>query len=351
MTSPAFLARYALLLWLCLLSLSLHVLAIAWIDPRPVRPPVGADASAMAVHLVDATAALPAPQPQPRPAPPAPAATPAPAPAPRQAEPASAAEPAPAAATAPGNTSTPPAPAPAERSRAYPSVPARLPGHYRTAVADSARIDYRVTSTSAGGDDRDEGQARLIWDSDGSDYRLELDGVLGEMVSEGGLDDAGIAPRRLRETLGVGQATTVFDRSNGEISDSLGARAPQQLVPGSQDLATVLLQLGGIGKFDPDQLGSVAEFWVGAMGGARIERFEVQGRERIETGIGALETVRLLRLEEDERAPLLEVWLAPDRHWLPVQLRITTPDGAMRTQTLAAIDMAPQQKPAAHAVD
>jgi len=77
-------------------------------------------------------------------------------------------------------------------------------------------------------------------------------------------------------------------------------------------------------------------FWVGGLKGARMVYFESAGQERLDTGIGPLETVRLVRLA-DAGAPQLEVWLAPANAWLPVQLRLTEPDGAVRTQTVTAI--------------
>jgi len=343
MRLSAFLRRHALLLSLGLLSLSLHVSAIAWIDLRPARL-ADAGRSGLAVRLTQSAPVLvPASGP-------APASASAPAPVPARA-PVAAAAPMPSApAAAPRVDAAPAAPADAspesvaQADSANPSsehdaAPQRMPAQYRIALAKPVRIGYRLTRTQAGGAASDDGRAELAWDTDGSSYRLELDGVLGPLLSEGGLDDAGIAPGRAEERMGTGVAATVFDRQRGEIVAGLGAR-PAQLVAGSQDAASVLLQLAGMGSFDRGQVNGVMEFWVGGMAGARLERFEVQGEDTIETGIGPLATVRLARLPRPNAAPapLLEVWLAPQQSWLPVQLRVTAPDGAVHTQTLESIE-------------
>lgn len=221
--------------------------------------------------------------------------------------------------------------------------PSGKPGQYRTALPDSVRIDYRIrvsanVSDAAASAPRDAGSAQLRWDTDGSSYRLAVDGVLGALRSEGGLDDAGIAPQRSSAQRGAGQATTLFDRAGGQIVDAVSGHSAQW-VAGSQDAASVLLQLSGIGQSDPDQLRSTLGFWIGGVHGARMAYFEMAGRERLETALGTLETVRLVRLDQAGAAQL-EVWLAPEHGWLPVQLRLTGADGAVQTQTVAAITLA-----------
>ncbi|MEW7847742.1 DUF3108 domain-containing protein [Massilia aurea] len=316
MRLSVFHGRHALLPILFLLSLALHLLVFAWFDPRP------APRAATAPLAVTLTGADPAPAPAvlPTVAPPvrAPQATPKPASQPRAP---AAAQPAPPSEPAAGATGS-------EVLPTQDGGPPQRPSQYRTASHDSLRIDYRVSGMDAD-------SAHLSWETDGSRYRLELDGIVGEMASEGGLDDAGIAPRRTRERLGTGQATTLFDRERGQIVDGLTGRSAQ-LAPGSQDDASVLMQLSGMGQADPDQLRSRVAFWVGGLKGARMVYFESAGPERLDTGIGPLDTVRLVRLA-DSGAPQLEVWLAPANAWLPVQLRLTETGGVVRTQTVVAI--------------
>lgn len=364
MRSFAFLARHRLLLCIFLLSLSLHLLAVAWIDPWPPLPAAPLEARPLALRLAPPMSAArqdAAPIAALSPAPPAPSP---PAPSPRPASTAAADTGTASSRPArPADESTPAAPAEATEA-AEPAIawsvlpthgpaddagavsndgagvdlPVQLPGQYRASPSGSVRIDYRVVTTAPEAAPRAEGTAFLEWRSDGSSYELELDGVLGDVASEGGLDDTGIAPRRVRERIGAGHVTTVFDRQQGRIVPGIGGRSAQ-LLSGSQDAASVLLQLGGMGNTDHVQLRSTVSILVGGMDGARAERFEMVAEERVDTGIGVLETMRLARLAAPG-APLLEIWLAPAQAWLPVQLRMTAPDGTARTQTLSAIAFA-----------
>ena len=334
MSVSVFLARYRLLLCVGLLSVVLHLLAVLLVDLRIVWPVPGADAP-LAVRIA--------------PARPLPVASPAPIPpsVPDLIDvffPESVAVP--ALRTLERDAAAPPEDIPdapsdslarADQDDVRPAD--ESPGYYQSSPSSSARVDYRLTLAGPGTATRDDGSARLTWETDGSSYRLELDGVLGHLSSEGGLDDMGVAPRRALEPLGAGRATTLFDRQQQMIVSAIGAwRAP--LFGGSQDTGSVLLQLGGMGRSMETQLLSVTRIWVGGAPGARLERYRMMGRETIETGIGAIDAVHLVRLAPPDMpdAPLLEVWFAPAHAWLPVQLRLTTADGQVRTQTVSAIE-------------
>lgn len=313
------------LLAIGLASLLLHLAAIAWLDIPPEQADGAASREPLAVRIAHSVPVPRRPEPAPSPAPvptpvPDPLIQPAPAP-----EPAPRPEPLPSPERAPITI-------PLVASEPADVIPAALPGQYRVSPAPPARIGYRVSG--AGGD----GAASLAWNSDGSSYRIEFDGLLGELESDGGLDDGGIAPLRVRERVGAGHASTEFDRVRGVIASNLGARR-DQLAGGSQDRASLLLQLAGMGVANPDQLHGVLEFWIGGAGGARLERYEVMEMENVDTGIGAQEALRLVRLAPAD-APKLELWLAPAQSWLPVQLRLTQPNGEITTQTLATIEIA-----------
>ncbi|WP_288378108.1 DUF3108 domain-containing protein [uncultured Massilia sp.] len=311
------LRRHGRLLAVCGLSVLLHAAVIAWLDTRMSAPLPLIGNAPLAVRLAGVAPAAP-----PAPAPPAtPAAAPAtatpdlPAPAPLQAD-APAAIPLQAAAAQPS-------PAPAGGGVAAVEMPSR----YRVAVPPSASLRYEVRGGAGSA-----GEATLNWETDGVDYRLAVDGILGDIESEGATDDAGIAPRQARYRQGAGSAGIAFDRERGAIVlESLGRSV--QDATGSQDGATLLMQLVGIGLADPDQMQDTVDLYVGRPDGAAVERFQVLGRERITTPLGAMETLHLARAGK----AALEVWLAPGQGWLPVQLRATAPDGSVRTQVIKQI--------------
>ena len=318
----AFFRRHARLLALCGLSLLLHAIVIAWLDTRVRAPLPFIGQPPLALRLAGAAPAAPAP--------PATSATPAPLAADTPATPAlpqparGEAAPAPAA----------PAPAPAAPPSAAPAgggvAAEEMPSRYRVTVPPSATLRYEVGGTG--------GNATLAWETDGVNYRLAVDGIVGEVESEGGTDDAGLAPARARYRLGTGSAEIAFERERGAIVlESLGRSV--QDTPGSQDGASVLMQLAGIGLADPDQLQDMVDIYVGRPDGASVERFQVLGRETIATPLGAMETLHLARAG---KAPL-EVWLAPGHGWLPVQLRAQAPDGSLRTQVVKEVRRAPAQ--------
>ena len=324
MNFAAFRGRHGRLAALCGLSLLLHLLAIALLAPRIAPPPPLDGMPGLALRLVAALPSSPLPVPAPAPttatAPPLLDLEPVPAPAPVQQ----------AAATA----APVPAAQPREPAGAAADEAVQMPSRYRVAVPPSVRLSYELRTAAAA-----DGEATLAWETDGVQYRLALDGIAGDIESEGGTDDAGLAPARASYRQGTGRAGIAFDRERRAIVlESLG-RSVQDL-PGSQDGATVLMQLAGIGLADPDQLQEAVEIYVGRAGGAAVERYRLLGRETVATRLGLLESVRLVRVAPPGELQL-EVWLAPAQGWLPVQLRTTAPDGSVRTQVVKAIQRAP----------
>jgi hypothetical protein len=324
------LARHRRLLALGGLSLLVHVLVLEWIAVRiqpPARPPF---AHGLAVRLRPAAALRAA-------APPAPAvATPltpaaAPPPATRPASDAPAVAPAPAA---PG-----PAPAPARADSVIAAdEQAQASGPYRIVMPPAGLLTYDQTSSRPGQPDTALGQARIAWQTEGDNYWLRIDGVLGKLASEGAGSAAGIAPRAALEERGDGaRVLTRFD-ARQIVFDLAGRSLPA--AAGVQDRASVLMQLAGMGLAEPDQISGVIDIVVAGAADAAVARFQVRGREDVATGLGPTAAWHLVELVAPGE-PRLELWLAPERSWYPVQLRVTAADGSASTQVLARIDAAP----------
>jgi hypothetical protein len=324
------LARHRRLVALAGLSLLLHLLALACIDAlvSPAPPRIG---TPLALRLVRAGAPARkavAAQKAPTPAAAAAAALPE---QPRLALP-------PMQPLLPAPDAAAGASAPAPASSAAPgSAPLQMPGRYRVRLPPSSRLRYAVTHSAPGQPAVAGEPAELNWERAHGAYRLRLDGVLGQLESEGGEDDAGIAPFLAREAGPAGGAqSTRFNREEGRIEHGpLAASDPLRL--GSQDRASVLLQLAGIGLAEPDQVQDTVDLVVAGSGGTRVDRWQVVGNEDLATPAGVFATVRLARLAPAGEARV-EIWLAQERNWLPVRLRVTHPDGTVANQLVTSID-------------
>jgi hypothetical protein len=324
------LARHRRLVALAGLSLLLHLLALACIDAL-VSPPPPQIGTPLALRL--ARSAAPA-----RKAVAAQAAPTRAAAAAAPEKPHLALPPMQPLLPAPDVVADAGAPVPASTSSTAPgTAPLQMPGRYRVRLPPSSRLRYAV-SRSAPGQAAVAGEpAELSWERANGAYRLRLDGVLGQLESEGGEDDAGIAPSLAREAGPAGGAqATRFNRAEGRIEHGpLAASDPLRL--GSQDRASVLLQLAGIGLAEPDQVQDTVDVVVAGSGGTRVDRWQVAGNEDLATPAGVFVTVRLARLAPAGEARV-EVWLAPQQNWLPVQLRLTQPDGTVANQVVSSIE-------------
>ncbi|MEW6371808.1 MAG: DUF3108 domain-containing protein [Pseudomonadota bacterium] len=332
------LARHRRLLALGGLSLLLHLLALAWIAPRVDLDPHQAAGTPIALRLQRA-----APPPA---APPRPAAQPAGAPSPAASPDSAAAPPSSPALPplrpllpAPATPAADDGPATAASAPRPGAVPLQMPGRYLVRMPPSARLRYAMSRTRPGHAPSDAGEAQIVWEAEGGRYQLRVEGVLGLLESEGGGDDAGIAPSQASEHQDDGSdRITRFDRAAGRIESDSAAGAPLHL--GSQDRASVLMQLAGMGLAQPEQMQDVIEIVVGGPGGARVTRFRVLGREELATAAGKLAAVRLAELT-GTGGRRLELWLAPEHNWMPVQLRVTEADGTVANQVVTHIETAP----------
>jgi hypothetical protein len=214
-----------------------------------------------------------------------------------------------------------------------------MPSRYRVRMPDPVRLSYTLTRQAPGTPPAAAGQASIDWRSDGERYSLNVQGVLGTLSSEGGSGDAGIAPRRAGEDREGARLVTEFDDDGHRIVfGASGTSAPDAV--GAQDRASVLMQLAGIGLGEPDQIQGQVQgelrIMVAGSDGAEIVRYQVMGQEEVPTALGSVPAWRLAQLAPPGQ-DRLELWLAPGHGWLPVQLRLTRPDGSATTQTLTRI--------------
>jgi hypothetical protein len=340
-------------------SVVLHLLALSWVLPRlgpeNVQGPASAPVPVMASLLVE-------PKPRPEPEPAAEPARPPARPPVRQrrapvapvsepvsepvvAEQSGAAEP-PADVQSVQPTVAEPVLAAAEpvvEVQPEPVAPAPPPARqYRVDLPPSARIMLDVERKDADGT-LWHGEAAMAWRLKGDSYSMRVEAGIRLLVarvnlvvleSEGKVGDAGFAPVLMTEKRrGKAQTATHFSERDGSITFS-ASPATFALAPGTQDKATVPLQLAAIARGDSSQLGGNIEILVGEDRDASVFRFMVLGQEQLDTGLGKMLAWHLSRpARAGVYGSRLDIWLAPGHGWFPVQIRNIEASGAVTTQT------------------
>ena len=235
----------------------------------------------------------------------------------------------------------------AESAEPQPALPAAAPlaqpqpQPYRVDMPPSASITLDVARTDADGTAW-SGEAVIAWRLDGDSYRMRVEAGVRVLVtrinlvvleSEGKVGETGFAPATLIEKRrGRAPTTTHFSERDGRITFSNGSAAA--LLPGAQDKATLPLQLAAIARAGSGQIDGGIEVLVGEDRDASLYRFVVLGQELLDTRLGKLPTWHLSRPPRaGAYGSRLDIWLAPDYGWYPVQIRNIEASGAVTTQT------------------
>ena len=222
-----------------------------------------------------------------------------------------------------------------------PAAPAAR--HYKIDMPPSADITLDVARTDANGT-KWSGDALLSWRVTPSSYRVQVEAGIRIMfahvnlltlVSEGTVGDDGFVPALMTEKRrGRAMTATHFNRQDGTLTFSASA-AKYPLVPGTQDKASVPLQLAAIARGDSKQLSGNIDILVGEDRDASVFSFMVAGQEQIDTRLGRIATWHLVRPPKPgSYNSRLELWLAPGYGWYPVQIRNVEASGAVTVQTV-----------------
>jgi hypothetical protein len=176
--------------------------------------------------------------------------------------------------------------------------------------------------------------AELLWLTDGAQYsaRLEISawGIrVRSWTSKGAVSEAGLVPLRFGDKPRGAEQATHFQRDKGIISFS--ANNPDvPLQDGAQDKLSALLQLGALLAGAPQTYSAGDSIRFQAADAHRAEwwDFKVAGLEQLDLPGGPKQALKLSKSPTVEFDQGIDVWLAPDMHYLPVRLRITEANGA-----------------------
>lgn len=218
---------------------------------------------------------------------------------------------------------------------AEPSIEREPPAGFGQVLPPAASVDYSATyQASAQARPVPAGGTRLQWERGDGNYSASLasDAPGTEAIrSAGQLGDEGIVPLE-------GPDGLQFDRSHGGVVRLLDGRVVP-LRGATQDRVSVLIFLSAIAAAHPGRLANGVTLYVAGPVGPAPVTFVAVGEEEVDTPAGRLATVHLTQ-EAPAGSAYLELWLAPSRHWLPVMMRTTAPDGSSVTQRARRIEMA-----------
>jgi hypothetical protein len=251
------------------------------------------------------------------------------------------------AAIAGADVQSPPA-APQTPPAAEPAAPKSAPEarRYKVDLPPAADILMDVARVDANGT-RWSGDALLSWTLTPSSYTIRVEAGIAivfahvnllTLTSEGAIGDEGFMPDLMTEKRrGRSLTATHFNRKDGRLTFS-ASEANYPLAWGMQDKASVPLQLAAIARADPQQLSGKVDIIVGEDRDASVFSFMVLGQEQIDTAMGKIATWHLTRPPKPgSYNSRLDLWLAPDHGWYPVQIRNVEANGAVTTQTVNKI--------------
>jgi hypothetical protein len=211
---------------------------------------------------------------------------------------------------------------------------------YRTRLAPAATLQYELRRGFL------SGSGELVWRPGPDRYETRLEGSVAGIsvitqVSSGLLDANGIAPNRFTDQrLRRAPNAANFQRDKRKITYS-GPQVEFPLVPGAQDRLSWMLQIGAVLNAEPQRAapgGRISFFITGARGDADVWTFGYIGTDELRSDNGPVRAVKFTRLPRRPYDSLVEIWLAPERHHLPVRARLTA-DGSNEVFELLLRDM------------
>ncbi|MES2038790.1 MAG: DUF3108 domain-containing protein [Pseudomonadota bacterium] len=222
------------------------------------------------------------------------------------------------------------------------------PQTYPVRTPQTGKISMRIVRTEP---NRSPvyGDGEINWEFKTGRYKMSIDATLDllltsvnlyQMRSEGVIDVYGITPATSSEKRrNRSETATHFDHSNKSVSFS-SSNKTAEIKDGVQDKASFIMQLAGIGYADPEKFQSGREIRLQVAEERDVTTFVfvVTAFEEVDTKAGKIMAWHVVRPPRPgSYNSKLEVWLAPDQNWYPIQIRNTESNGAVTTQTATKI--------------
>lgn len=188
------------------------------------------------------------------------------------------------------------------------------------------------------------GEQTLVWVNEGERYTLTsvatatgLAGIFyrGQFVqiSRGHITPTGLQPEAFWDQRGSKHSRASFDANQGQLVlvPDHGALRHFSYQGTVQDVLSLFFQLA----LTAPPSGAQLEYRVFNGKKLRDYRYDVLGEESLDTRLGALRTLHLMRAGSGDGR--FEIWLAIDRHYLPVRVRRSDEAGSEMELSILSI--------------
>lgn len=182
--------------------------------------------------------------------------------------------------------------------------------------------------------------AELQWHIDGQHYQARqsvsafLLGSL-EQSSTGQITEQGLQPQRFVDRRLARQRSVHWDWAQ-HMATFEPERPPAPIGPGAQDRLSVFLQLAAMLQSMPQLRSEGARIDIPTLGSRSLQMwsFVVQAPEVLQVPAGEMPTLRLLRLPQPGNTETAQLWLHPERGYVPVRIRMEESNGDVIDLTL-----------------
>jgi len=243
-----------------------------------------------------------------------------------------------APALSPASEAEPPASTPSTASNDSPP-----PLFERVSFPPSAELSYDALATQ--GSRRLSGSGNILWQQSGQTYLIkgEASALLLNLLSyqsTGQIGSSGLMPEQYQEKrIGKSATTTHFVRERKTISFSASTQL-HEIRGGEQDRGSVIWQLAGLARGDPDKLAAGLGFEAVIAGSKAADRWNVIviGKESVALGDSSVTGWHLsLAPVENNFDYQIDLWLSPDRDWYPVKINYSNRSGASLSLSLSRV--------------